>query len=228
MEAFILLIFMEVDLKHKIVNGKFSFVQTGILLLILAIVLFVISFDTVFINLIKSDYLNDLEYDDMYEGKIVTINMDKSLGVAYYDSTVGITKQLYEGAKEYGRGYLVTIDDSFFTIETSSKYYSNLLNDRTLVKSKIIKGKLHSLDNYRIINDIGLLTIENGYDPNIATEKLIPYYIVVNNSVDDFVMFFAGIILSISGLWLLIYWSKNKTDLNKKNFDTNKNRQKNM
>lgn len=203
-------------------KGKFSFIESGILLIVLGIVLIAISFDIIMLHLSPSTDIKLCSNDIMYENENVTLTITDPIGIGYYDTSVGIYPELSDNAKEYSRGYMVTLsdDDSEFgnriiLVETSSMKYKKIM-DKYLLKeidsiNFTVVGKLNVMDENRRVDSFNNYISKNKCTIENMNEKLVPYYVVINYPVDEYMEFICGVLFCITGIvFCILHFVKKK------------------
>lgn len=200
----------------------FSKRESGTLLLILAAILFFISFKNILLVLSPATNFNSTQIETLTDNMIVSITPDDCYGVSYYDSSYGVYTELKDGSREYSRAYLIVIPNSSsqnsiiaISVESSDKSIQNKLESISVnnIKDMTIKGKLLTSDQDRMVDSYSKLMLTLYEKENKIDANLSQYYIYVDDPTNDIIAFIFSIISLIIGILLLI--SNGKDNKNK-------------
>ena len=197
----------------------FSKLQTGILLVILSATLFFFSYSNIITLVFPGADLNNTNIFSLQENQVVSIAPQKSLGVDYYDTSLGLYKDIPDAAKVYSQAYLVLAPNSnspynfyAFSLESSDKSVIQKLEQdyKNKICSSKYKGRLKLTDENRQANQNYLLAPELNNDISALPNCTSSFYIYIDNPIDDILMFSISIISIILSAILLIPRKANK------------------
>lgn len=213
-------------------KGKFSFLESGILLIVMGIVLIAISSNVVSLYFTTPKNLNEVSISECVSGDVVILDIYDSAGVCFYNCPEGCLRYPDLVSTEYDRGYVVTLRNpdknvsseyQYIPVDVSDNSYKNWLDSttKTLSQNAItdvtdliplrVRGQITDITKYEQINAVSVISVDLGLPSDDAFAALAPFTVQVNNPIDDFVKFGLGSIASITGIAFIVIYIKKRS-----------------